>query len=100
MIYVKFRPVVMYRLDLGYEFLTSVQSKLIYCESCGWGQDGPYVTRPGQDLLAQAMAGVLYLNGKADDPPSPVGMGIADITASFHIVSAILAAVYYRERTC
>src|SRR3954462_12698001 len=86
-----FRPGVMDRLGLGYEFLSSVHPKLVYCASCGWGQDGPYVTRPGQDLLAQAMAGVLYLNGKAGDPPSPVGMGIADITASFHIVSAILA---------
>src|SRR5437588_5527071 len=45
------------------------------------------------------MAGVLYLNGKAAAPPIPVGMGIADITASFHIVSAILAAIYHRGRT-
>jgi crotonobetainyl-CoA:carnitine CoA-transferase CaiB-like acyl-CoA transferase len=94
-----FRPGVMDRLGLGYQFLSSVHPKLIYCASCGWGQDGPYVTRPGQDLLAQAMAGVLYLNGKAGDPPSPVGMGIADLTASFHIVSAILAAVYHRNRS-
>jgi crotonobetainyl-CoA:carnitine CoA-transferase CaiB-like acyl-CoA transferase len=94
-----FRPGVMDRLGLGYEFLSSIHPKLIYCASCGWGQDGPYVTRPGQDLLAQAMAGVLYLNGKAGDPPSPVGMGIADITASFHIVSAILAGIYHRDRT-
>jgi crotonobetainyl-CoA:carnitine CoA-transferase CaiB-like acyl-CoA transferase len=94
-----FRPGVMDRLGLGYQFLSSIHPKLIYCASCGWGQDGPYVTRPGQDLLAQAMAGVLYLNGKAGDPPSPVGMGIADLTASFHIVSAILAAVYHRNRS-
>jgi crotonobetainyl-CoA:carnitine CoA-transferase CaiB-like acyl-CoA transferase len=94
-----FRPGVMDRLGLGYEYLSSVHPKLIYCASCGWGQDGPYVTRPGQDLLAQAMAGVLYLQGKSGDPPSPVGMGIADLTASFHIVSAILAAVYHRDRT-
>ena len=94
-----FRPGVMDRLGLGYEHLRTVHPKLIYCASCGWGQDGPYVTRPGQDLLAQAMAGVLYLQGKAEDPPSPVGMGIADLTASFHIVSAILAAVYHRDHT-
>lgn len=94
-----FRPGVMDRLGLGYEFLAGVHPKLIYCASCGWGQDGPYVERPGQDLLAQAVAGVLYLNGKGGDPPSPVGMGIADLTASFHIVSAILAAVYHRDRS-
>lgn len=94
-----FRPGVMDRLGLGYGFLASVHPKLVYCASCGWGQDGPYVTRPGQDLLAQAVAGVLTLNGKAGDPPSPVGIGISDLTASFHIVSAILAALYERNRS-
>jgi crotonobetainyl-CoA:carnitine CoA-transferase CaiB-like acyl-CoA transferase len=94
-----FRPGVMDRLGLGYKFLSEVHPKLIYCASCGWGQDGPYVARPGQDLLAQAVAGALNLQGKADDPPSPVGMGVADLTASFHIVSAILAALYERNRT-
>jgi crotonobetainyl-CoA:carnitine CoA-transferase CaiB-like acyl-CoA transferase len=94
-----FRPGVMDRLGLGYKFLKTVHPKLIYCASCGWGQDGPYVTRPGQDLLAQAVAGLLTLNGKSGDPPSPVGIGIADLTASFHIVSAILAALYQRSHT-
>lgn len=94
-----FRPGVMDRLGLGYQTLAEAQPQLIYCASCGWGQDGPYVTRPGQDLLAQAVAGVLMLNGKAGDPPSPVGMGISDLTASFHIVSAILAALYERNKT-
>jgi crotonobetainyl-CoA:carnitine CoA-transferase CaiB-like acyl-CoA transferase len=87
------------RLGLGYKALSEIHPKLIYCASCGWGQDGPYVARPGQDLLAQAVAGVLNLQGKADDPPSPVGMGVADLTASFHIVGAILAALYERQRT-
>lgn len=94
-----FRPGVMDRLGLGYTALAESHPKLIYCASCGWGQDGPYVTRPGQDLLAQAVAGVLTLNGKAGDPPSPVGMGIADLTASYHIVGAILAALYERNNT-
>ena len=94
-----FRPGVMDRLGLGYATLAELHPKLIYCASCGWGQDGPYLTRPGQDLLAQAVAGVLTLQGKAGDPPSPVGMGVADLTASFHIVGAILAALYERSRT-
>lgn len=94
-----FRPGVMDRLGLGYKFLAESQPELIYCASSGWGQEGPYVGRPGQDLLAQAVSGILTLNGKAGDPPSPVGMGIADLTASFHIVSGILAALYERNRT-
>jgi crotonobetainyl-CoA:carnitine CoA-transferase CaiB-like acyl-CoA transferase len=94
-----FRPGVMDRLGLGYETLSKMYPRLIYCASCGWGQSGPYLKRPGQDLLAQAVAGVLLLQGLANDPPSPVGMGVADLTASLHIVIGVLAALYERNRT-
>lgn len=94
-----FRPGVMDRLGLGYEELQKIHPRLIYCASCGWGQDGPYLTRPGQDLLAQSVAGILNLNGKAGDPPSPVGIGVSDLTASYHIVGAVLAAVYERGQS-
>lgn len=94
-----FRPGVMERLGLGYETLAARNPRLIYCASSGWGQSGPYVKRPGQDLLVQAVAGVGYLNGDADGPPEGVGVGIADFTAGFHIVYGILAALYGRERT-
>ncbi len=94
-----FRPGVMDRLGLGYETIAKDNPGLIYCASCGWGQDGPYAGRPGQDLLAQSVAGVLMLQGLAHDPPSPVGMGVADLTASLHIVIGVLAALYERNRT-
>lgn len=94
-----FRPGVMERLGLGYETLAERFPRLIYCASSGWGQSGPYVARPGQDLLVQAVAGVGYLNGNADDPPQGVAVGIADFTAGFHIVYGVLAALYARERT-
>jgi crotonobetainyl-CoA:carnitine CoA-transferase CaiB-like acyl-CoA transferase len=94
-----FRPGVMDRLGLGYEALAARNPRLIYCASSGWGQTGPYVTRPGQDLLVQALAGVGYLNGNADGPPQGVAVGIADFTAGFHIVYGVLAALYARERT-
>jgi crotonobetainyl-CoA:carnitine CoA-transferase CaiB-like acyl-CoA transferase len=90
---------VMERLGLGYETLAARNPRLIYCASSGWGQTGPYVKRPGQDLLVQAVAGVGYLNGDADGPPIGVGVGIADFTAGFHIVYGVLAALYGRERT-
>ena len=73
--------------------------RLIYCACSGWGQTGPYVKRPGQDLLVQAVAGVGYLNGNADGPPMALGVGIADFTAGFHIVYGVLAALYAREQT-
>jgi crotonobetainyl-CoA:carnitine CoA-transferase CaiB-like acyl-CoA transferase len=94
-----FRPGVMDRLGLGYEALSAKQPELIYCASSGWGQDGPYAARPGQDLLAQSIAGVLMLNGTADDPPVPVGIGLADLTAGLHIVTAVLMALYERSRS-
>lgn len=94
-----FRPGVMDRLGLGWQTLQEKFPRLIYCASCGWGQDGPYEKRPGQDLLAQAVAGVLMLQGQADAPPSPVGMGVADLTASMHIVIGILAALFERNRS-
>ncbi len=94
-----FRPGVMDRLGLGYETLAETFPRIIYCASSGWGQTGPYVTRPGQDLLVQAVAGVGFLNGNADGPPQGVAVGIADFTAGFHIVYGVLAALYSRERT-
>jgi crotonobetainyl-CoA:carnitine CoA-transferase CaiB-like acyl-CoA transferase len=94
-----FRPGVMDRLGLGYDALSAKQPELIYCASSGWGQDGPYEARPGQDLLAQSIAGVLMLNGTADDPPVPVGIGLADLTAGLHIVIAVLMALYERSRS-
>jgi crotonobetainyl-CoA:carnitine CoA-transferase CaiB-like acyl-CoA transferase len=94
-----FRPSVMDRLGLGYEALSAVQPGLIYCASSGWGQDGPYEDRPGQDLLAQSIAGVLMLNGTASDPPVPVGIGLADLTAGLHIVIGVLMALYERTNS-
>jgi crotonobetainyl-CoA:carnitine CoA-transferase CaiB-like acyl-CoA transferase len=94
-----FRPGVMDRLGLGYEALSVEQPGLIYCASSGWGQDGPYEDRPGQDLLAQSIAGVLMLNGTAADPPVPVGIGLADLTAGLHIVIGVLMALYERTHS-
>lgn len=94
-----FRPGVMDRLGLGYDVLSKLDPRLIYCASCGWGQDGPYKQRPGQDLLAQSAAGVLMLNGSAMDPPMPTGIGIADLTAALHITIGVLMALYERQRS-
>jgi len=94
-----FRPGVMDRLGIGYETLSAINPRLIFCSSSGWGASGPYVSRPGQDLLVQAMSGLPFLNGRADDPPVGIGLGIADIAAALHIVYGVLAALYSRERT-
>ncbi len=94
-----FRPGVMDRLGLGYKVLKEINPRLIYCASSGFGQTGPYVTRPGQDLLIQAMTAYPNLSGRKDDPPTPAAIGIADLVASHNIVYGILAALYSREKT-
>lgn len=94
-----FRPGVMQRLGLGYEDFASVNPTIIYASSSGWGQDGPYVKRPGQDLLVQAATGAMYLTGTDSDSPTPCGIGIADEYTGMHLTTAILAAVVHRQRT-
>ncbi|MGH3585177.1 MAG: CaiB/BaiF CoA transferase family protein [Pseudonocardia sp.] len=94
-----YRPGVMDRLGIGYERLARVNPRLVYCASSGYGQDGPYRSRPGQDLLVQALTGLTYLNGTAADPPVPVGIGLADLAAGMHIVIGVLAALQRRHTT-
>lgn len=93
-----FRPGVMDRLGLGYETLHALYPELVYVASSGWGQHGPYLGRPGQDLLAQAVSGTTYLQGEAGGPPQATAVGVADFVAGFHIVIGVLAGVYGRDR--
>ncbi len=94
-----FRPGVMERLGLGYEALRQLNPRLVYCAGTGYGTDGPYRERPGQDLLVQALTGLPTLNGRDGDPPIPVGIGVADMAAGLHMVYGTLAALVERERT-
>lgn len=94
-----FRPGVLDRLGYGYEELSQLNPRLIYCSSSGWGDDGPYVSRPGQDLLVQGMAGVAMATGRDDQPPVPLGIGLSDQLGAFHIVYGVLTALYWREKS-
>ncbi len=94
-----FRPGVMKRLGLDYEFLHERFPELVYVASTGWGSTGPYLTRPGQDLLAQAVSGTSYLQGEEGGPPLATAVGVADFTAGFHIVIGALAGVFSRMQT-
>jgi crotonobetainyl-CoA:carnitine CoA-transferase CaiB-like acyl-CoA transferase len=94
-----FRPGVMSRLGLGYEDFAAVNPAIVYASSSGYGQDGPYAGRPGQDLLVQALAGTLFLTGRRDDPPTPCGIGISDEYTGMHLAVGILAALLHKQRT-
>lgn len=94
-----FRPGVMERLGIGYESLKELVPGLIYCSSSGYGQEGPYKGRPGQDLLAQSLAGGAYLNGKRGGIPVVTAVGQADLLTSLFIVQSVLAALYHKQQT-
>jgi len=94
-----FRPGVMERLGYGYEEFRKINPKLIYCSASGWGDDGPYLTRPGQDLLVQSVSGAIMTSGKKSDGPVAIGTALCDQVNGLNTVYAILAALYYREKT-
>jgi len=94
-----FRPGVMDRLGFDYDDLVDQNPKLVYCSSSGYGTSGPYTDRPAQDILLQALSGVMNITGHADDPPTPVGTTVIDTYTAMQIVVSVLAALYERERT-
>jgi crotonobetainyl-CoA:carnitine CoA-transferase CaiB-like acyl-CoA transferase len=94
-----FRPGVMEKLGLGYETLKARKPGLIFASASGYGPDGPYVEKPGQDLLAQALFGMMAITGQAASGPRPAGVSIIDHHGAALFAMGILAALVRRERT-
>lgn len=94
-----FRPGVLARLGYGYEDFRAVNPGIVYCSGSGYGETGPYVDRPGQDMLIQGLAGLATNTGRGDGPPVPAGAGLADQIGAMNMVYGILAALLYRART-
>ena len=96
----QFRPGVMDKLGVGYEALREVNPKLIYCAITGYGQDGPFAMKAGHDINYLSRAGITWAAGRSESGPSLYNFQIADVAGgSMNAVSAILAAIIYRERT-
>lgn len=91
-----FRPGVAQRLGLDYEAVRTLNPGLVYGDITGYGKEGPWRGRPGQDLLVQATSGMAWLNGNADQPPLPVGLSIVDMMAGEHLTQGLLAALIRR----
>ncbi len=94
-----FRPGVMARLGYGYEDFKAANPAIIYCSGSGYGEEGPYLERPGQDMLIQGLVGLATNTGRGDGPPVPAGSGMADQIGAMNMVYGILSALYYREKT-
>lgn len=94
-----FRPGVLARLGYGYDDFRKINPRIIYCSGSGYGESGPYLTRPGQDMLIQGLTGIMAATGRGDGPPVPVGSGFSDQIGAMNMVYGILAALYWRERS-
>uniref|UniRef100_A0ABK9NG41 L-carnitine dehydratase/alpha-methylacyl-CoA racemase n=1 Tax=Glossina morsitans morsitans TaxID=37546 RepID=A0ABK9NG41_GLOMM len=86
-------------MDLGYDQLKVINPQLIYCSITGYGSLGPYAKRPGYDVIAASMGGLLHITGERDGPPSKVGVAVTDIATGLYAHGAILAALLQRART-
>jgi CoA:oxalate CoA-transferase len=94
-----YRPGVVEKFGLHYEAVHLLNSRLVYGHITGYGQEGPWRNKPGQDLLAQSLSGLTWLNGNADQPPMPFGLATADMLAGAHLVQGVLACLVRRGVT-
>ena len=94
-----FRAGVMERLGLGYEDCRALNPRIIYAVGTGFGESGPYSHKGGQDVLAQALTGVMARRADEAIPVSIYPTALADYTAGMHMVQGILFALLQRERT-
>src|SRR5213076_1202403 len=96
-----FRPGVLAKYGLDHDTLRALNPHLVYCSVTGYGQDGPFASRPGYDGVFQAMSGMMSVSGVPDGEPGAgpmkVGVSMVDILTSLYSASAILAALHHRE---
>ncbi|MDQ0322572.1 crotonobetainyl-CoA:carnitine CoA-transferase CaiB-like acyl-CoA transferase [Pararhizobium capsulatum DSM 1112] len=94
-----FRPGVIERLGLDYQSVKAINPRLVYGSISGYGEEGPWVKRPGQDLLAQSRSGVMWLNGDESQGPVPFGLAIGDMLAGAALAQGVLAGLVRRGIT-
>src|SRR5918998_5566249 len=94
-----FRPGVTKKLGVDYETLKEINPRIIYASVSGFGQTGPYATRPGYDLIAQGMSGVMSVTGEPGGPPAKCGVPIGDLSAGLFFAFGVLSAYIAREET-
>ena len=95
-----YRAGVLEHLGLGYEELKKINPSLVYCEALGYGESGPYIHLPGQDIIGQAVSGLVTMIGRdIDGMPEAAGIYEVDIYSSMVMVVAITTALYHAKQT-
>lgn len=94
-----FRPGVMEKIGLDYESVRALNPRLVYGVVTGYGREGPWKDKPGQDLLAQSVSGLTHLSGKRGDGPVPFGISTGDMMCGTHFAQGLLAALVKRGKT-
>ena len=94
-----YRPDVKFRLGVDYESLKAINPRIVYASISGFGQDGPYIDRPGFDQIAQGMGGLMSITGEPGRGPMRVGIPVADLTAGIFAAMGILIALLEREQS-
>ena len=92
-----YRPAVKHRLGVDYETLAAINPRLVYASISGFGEDGPYRDRPGDDQIAQGLGGLMSITGQPGGGPMRVGIPVADLTAELYCAIGILVALLERE---
>lgn len=94
-----YRPGIMAKFGMDYEALKKIKSDIIYCSISAYGLTGPYSNRPGYDLIAQGVSGMMDLNGDPEGPPYKSGVTVGDNWAGLNAYGAIVTAWYHRIKT-
>jgi crotonobetainyl-CoA:carnitine CoA-transferase CaiB-like acyl-CoA transferase len=94
-----FRPGVMDRFGLSYKSLAELNPRLVYCAISGFGQTGPDALKPAYDQIIQGLSGTMAINGDERLNPLRCGFPVCDTVGGLNAAFAILAALFYRERT-
>jgi crotonobetainyl-CoA:carnitine CoA-transferase CaiB-like acyl-CoA transferase len=92
-----FKPGTMEKWGMGYEALKAVNKGIIMVRVSGYGQTGPYSTRPGYANVAEGIGGIRYTSGYSDRPPVRTGLSIGDTLSGLHAALGALTAVYHRD---
>ena len=98
---INYRPDVPYNLGIDYETLSSINPRLVYCENTAYGREGPHSQRPGYDIIAQAMTGLMASEDKINDgvPQQVSSTPVADVSTGIATAWSVCAALYHRERS-